>query len=127
MVHIGYRAAKYCIKRKFHGAKNQRGGEVAERDSSVAAASLFQIGSIQSRCSGFISTERRAVKVSRSLGIWLPMPWKKATGSSATARCKSCLAAAAKIFRDSADISPMLAARGANATMSNSGTKPGTN
>src|SRR5712692_1588248 len=71
----------------------------APNASSTADESKFQMRSTQSRCSGFMSTDRRQVIASRSRFIAPRFASQKRTGNSATARCRSCLAAASNIFR----------------------------
>src|SRR5437879_8948771 len=56
-------------------------------DASVAVARICQMRSTQSRCSGFISTERKQVMVSRS-HCTVAGKGKKLTGRSARARCR---------------------------------------
>src|SRR5882762_5696325 len=88
---------------------------------SVAEARICQMRSTQSKCSGFISTERKQVMVSRSRCTVAERLGKKLTGRSARARCRARAAAAAKIARDLAETSLTLAPRGAKTTMSSSG------
>src|SRR5205807_4858305 len=74
--------------------------EILNWVSLCARLSRSRIASTHSLCSGFINTERRQVTVSESLGFSKPAPPQNRLGSSAIAKCKSCFAAAAKIFRD---------------------------
>src|SRR5712672_77612 len=90
-------------------------------EASVAEARICQMRSTQSRCSGFISTERKQVMVSRSRCTLAGRLGKKLTGRSARARCRPGSAAAAKIARDLAETSLTVAPRGAKTTMSSSG------
>src|SRR2546426_5740606 len=89
--------------------------------SRAAALSSSQIRSTQSRCSGFIKTERRQVTDSRSLFQGLFEFSKNFTGKSATAKCNPRWAAASKILRESAEAWLTLSARGAKIRMSSSG------
>src|SRR6267154_2589577 len=89
-------------------------------ETSVAVARICQMRSIQSRCSGFISTERKQVMVSRSR-CTVAGKGKKLTGKSARARCRPRSAAAAKIARDFAETSLTLTPSGAKTTISSSG------
>ena len=82
---------------------------------------MFQIRSSHSRCSGFISTDRRQVIVSRSRAMPAPARSKKAAGSSASARCRPRRAASSKSPRARAEDAPAVAARTAQTTMSSSG------
>jgi len=83
--------------------------------------------STQSKCSGFMSTERRQVIVSRSRLVAPRFSSQKRIGNSATARCRSRLAAASNILRLKTEASLTLVAFGANTTMSSSGEKAVTN
>ncbi len=91
--------------------------------ANAAPESSSHILSTQSRCSGFMSTERKQVMVSRSRFITLRFSSHKRMGSSATARCRPRFAAASNILRLKTEVSLTLAALGANTTMSNSGAK----
>src|SRR5437762_5985731 len=71
----------------------------APSTSSADTESKSQIRSTQSRCSGFMSTERKQVMVSRSRFVAPRPPCQKRAGNSATARCKSRFAAASNILR----------------------------
>ena len=82
---------------------------------------MAQIRPTHSRCSGFISTERKQARAGRSFFIPAISAANKSVGSSATARCRFLRAEASKIFLVSTEASATLAARGANTTMSSSG------
>src|SRR5262245_38705788 len=84
-----------------------------------------QMRSTQSRCSGFMSTERRAVTLARSFPAEGVTSGKNVAGRSATARWRPRSAAAANIWRERVEVSKMLGARGAKTTMSSSGAKAG--
>src|SRR6266705_822117 len=99
----------------------------ALRISSADEESKLQMQSTQSECSGFTSTERRQVIVSRSRFVAPRFSSQKRIGNSATARCRLRLAAASNILRLKTEAPLTLVAFGANTTMSSSGEKAVTN
>ena len=92
------------------------------------AAAFFNSSTIRpthSRCSGFISTDRKHVTVARPLsGFRLDQNF---TGNSATARCNPFRAAVSKIRRDFAEISSIESPFGTNAKISSSGSNSASN
>src|SRR5207302_1288698 len=93
----------------------------SERTSAAASDSNSQMRPVHSRCSGFISTERKQVIVSRSRFIPPRFFSHKWIGNSATARCSARLAAVSKTLRLRADDSLTLFPRGAKTKMSSCG------
>src|SRR5277367_6292913 len=99
----------------------QRAASALSSTSRAANSNPPQIRSTQSKCSGFIITERKHVILSRSSFIAPRVSVQNFAGKSAIAKCKSRRAAASKILRASKEDSAALAARGAKITMSSSG------
>ena len=91
------------------------------RTSSAARERIAQMRSSQSRCSDFMSTERRHKTLSRSDWNASGRAAKNRTGKRIRARCKFCFAAASKMRCDNSEISVADFARGAQTTISSSG------
>src|SRR5882724_1780627 len=97
----------------------------ARLQSRLQLSSNSTIRPTHSRCSGFISTDRKQVTVARSPSSC--MPRQNFTGNSANARCNPLCPAASKICRDFAEISPSESPVGTNTNMSSSGSNAGMN
>src|SRR5713226_9578879 len=87
--------------------------------SSADNDSKSQMRSTQLKCSGFMSTERKQVRVSRSRFIAPRFFSQKRIGNSATAKSRSPFAAASNILRLRTEAVLTLAAFGRHKTLSN--------
>src|SRR5258708_31781715 len=104
---------------------SQNGNHLETAFSLLARSSNPTIRSTHSRCSGFISTDRKHVTVvrppsARSFG-------QNFTGNSATAKCSPNRADASKIRRDFALISASESPFGTNTKISSSGSNATSN